>query len=102
MTQLYATAEITPQWHSGARDWSFESLRAAFRSGSGGDVTRWRDPPRRVRLTGWLMYDFQFETRRPNLARPASEQRASGWEMHPVTKIEIWDEARAAFVQVPR
>jgi len=100
--QLYATAEITPQWHRGARDWGFEDLRAAFRSGSGGDVTRWRDPPRRVRLSGWLMYDFQFESRRPNLTRAASEQRESGWELHPVTRIEIWDDARAAYAEVPR
>jgi hypothetical protein len=101
-TPLYATAEITPQWHRGARHWTYESLRAAFRCGSGGDVTRWREPPRRVRLTGWLMYDFQFETRRPDRTRAPSEQRESGWELHPVTKIEIWDDARAAFVEVPR
>ena len=99
---LYATAEITPQWHRGAKHWSFESLRAACRSGSGGDVTRWQAPPRRVRITGWLMYDFQFETRLPDLTRPPFQQRESGWEVHPVTKIEIWDDARAAFVEVPR
>ena len=99
---LYATAEITPQWHRGAKRWEYESLRAAFRTGSTGGVTRWQDPPRRVRLTGWLMYDFQFETRRPDLTLPAFEQRESGWELHPVTKIEIWDDARAAYVEVPR
>lgn len=98
----YATAEITPQWHRGAARWEYESLRAAFRSGSGGDVSRWQDPPRRVRLTGWLMYDFQFETRRPDLTRGPSELRESGWELHPVTKIEIWNDALAAFVEVPR
>ena len=99
---LYATAEITPQWHRGKRLWTYENLRAAWRCGSGGDVTRWDDPPRRVRLTGWLMYDFQFETRQPDRTRPPYEQRESGWELHPVTKIEIWNDARAAFVEVPR
>ena len=98
----YATAEITPRWHGNAPRWSYESLRAAFRSRSGGAATRWHDPPRRVRLTGWLMYDFQFESRRPDLTRPASEERLSGWEVHPVTGIEIWNDARAAFVEVPR
>jgi len=98
----YATAEITPQWHRGANRWSYESLRAAWRSGSGGDVTLWQDRPRRVRLSGWLMYDFQFETRRPDLTRSPSELRESGWELHPVTKIEIWNDARAAYVEVPR
>jgi hypothetical protein len=98
----YVTAEITPQWHRGAPRWSFESLRAAFRSASGGDVARFGLPARRTRLTGWLMYDYQFETRRPDLTRVPAEQRESGWELHPVTKIGIWDEARAAFVEVPR
>ncbi len=99
---LYATAEITPQWQHGAARRSFESLREAFRSGSGGDATRWRDPPRRVRLTGWFMYDFQFESRRPDLTRAPIEQRVSGWEMHPVTKIEVWNDTRATYVEVPR
>ena len=75
---------------------------AATLPGAVGDVSRWQDPPRRVRISGWLMYDFQFETRRPDLTLPAFEQRESGWEVHPVTKIEIWNDARAAFVEVPR
>ncbi len=32
----------------------------------------------------------------------AGEQRESGWELHPVTKIEIWDDARGAYVEVRR
>lgn len=99
---LYVTAEITPQWHRGAPRWSFPALRAAFRSASGGDVTRWGGPARRVRLTGWLMYDYQFESRQPNLKLIPPQTRESGWELHPVTKIEIWDDARAAYVEVPR
>jgi len=97
----YVTAEITPQWHRGAPRWSFPSLRAAFRSASGGEVTRWGVPAKRVRLTGWLLYDYQFETRRPDLSL-APADRESGWELHPVTRIEIWDDARAAYVEVPR
>ena len=98
----YVTAEITPQWHRGAKHWSFESLRAAFRAASWGGATLWSDPARRVRLTGWLLYDFDFDPRRPDLTREPAAQRVSGWELHPVTRIEIWDEARAAFVEVPR
>ena len=98
----YVTAEITPQWHRGALHWSFESLRAAFRSASGGDASRWGEPARRVRLTGWLLYDYQFEPRRPDLTRVPFAQRAAGWEVHPVTRIEIWDDARAGFAEVPR
>ena len=101
-TLPYVTAEITPQWHRGAARWSFENLRAAFRSASGGDATRWGEPARRVRLSGWLMYDYQFETRRPDLTRDPSLEREGGWELHPVTRIEIWDDARAGFAEVPR
>ena len=100
--QPYVTAEITPQWHRGHPHWSFPSLRAAFHSASGGDVTRWSQLSRRVRLTGWLMYDYQFESRHPDLSRPPAEDRESGWELHPVTKIEIWDDTLAAYVEVPR
>jgi hypothetical protein len=98
----YVTAEITPVWHRRAPRWSFPSLRAAFRSGSGGEVTSWETKARRVRLTGWLMYDYQFESRRPDLSLVPPQQRESGWELHPVTRIEIWDDARAAYVEVPR
>jgi hypothetical protein len=98
----YVTAEITPQWHRGHPHWSFPDLRAAFRSASGGEVTRWDQPARRVRLTGWLLYDYQFEPRRADLSRAPREQRESGWELHPVTKIEIWDDARGAYVEVRR
>lgn len=98
----YVTAEITPQWHRGARRWSFESLRAAFRAASWGGATVWPEPARRVRLTGWLLNDFDFDLRRPDLSREPGVLRVSGWELHPVTKIEIWDDARAAFVEVPR
>ena len=98
----YVTAEITPHWRRGAPAWGSERLRQSFRSASGGDATRWRDPARRVRLTGWLMYDFQFDPRRPDLTRVPFAQRVSGWEVHPVTRIEVWDDARAAFVEVPR
>jgi hypothetical protein len=98
----YVTAEITPQWHLGAKHWGFESLRTEFRSASGGDATLWSEPARRVRLTGWLLYDFEFDTRRPDLTRVPFEQRVSGWELHPVTRIEVGDEALAAFAEVPR
>ena len=55
-----------------------------------------------MRLTGWLMYDYQFESRQPDLTLVPPQQRESGWELHPVTKIEIWDDARAAYVEVTR
>ena len=98
----HVTAEVTPYWRGASPEWSFERLRETFRTGSGGEATRFREPARRVRLTGWLMYDFQFEPRQPDLTRVPRAQRVSGWEVHPVTRIEVWDDERAAFVEVPR
>jgi hypothetical protein len=98
----YVTAEITPQWYRGAPAWSFERLRQAFRPASGGGATWWSAPPRRVRLSGWLLNDYVFDPRLPGRTRLPMVQRASGWEVHPVTKIEVWDEHDSAFVEVPR
>ena len=98
----YVTAEITPQWYRGAPAWSFERLRQTFRAASGGSATPWGVPPRRVRLTGWLLYDYVFEPRLPGGRGMPFAQRMSGWEVHPVTKIEVWNEGDSAFVEVPR
>jgi hypothetical protein len=41
--------------------------------------------------------------RRPRLRLPGRvPSRVTGWEIHPVTRIEIWDDARAAFVEYGR
>jgi hypothetical protein len=52
------TAELTPQWQRGSRWWRWEPLATALRPNS------WRWPawpggPRRVRISGWLLYDFK-------------------------------------------
>lgn len=101
-SNLYVTAEITPEWYAGASEWRYERLLSTFRPESGGNVTGWGHDPRRVRITGWLLYDFQYDPVGPAGARPATALRISGWEVHPVTKIEVWDEARAAFAGTPR
>jgi hypothetical protein len=98
----YVTMEITPQFYRGAPAWGFERLRQTFRPSSGGGVTPWGVPPPRVRLTGWLLYDYAFETRLPGGGTIPFVRRVSGWEVHPVTRIEVWDEVRNAFVEVPR
>ncbi len=101
-SNLYVTAEITPEWYAGARAWRYEHLLSTFRPESGGNLTGWGHDPRRVRVTGWLLYDFQYDPVGPAGSRPPGSLRISGWEVHPVTKIEAWDEARAAFAEVPR
>jgi len=92
----YAVAEITPQYHRGTA-WRFERLAARFRPLHGAGT--WDGPPRRVRLSGLLMYDHEHGAPPPGEPWPAL---LSQWEIHPVTRIEAWDDSLAAFVEVPR
>jgi len=94
----YAIAEITPRWRHGSRAWGYERLLSEFRPISGG-VTRWERDPRRVRLSGWLLYDRPHEGQ---AARRAGAPAVASWEVHPVTKIELWDDSLRAFREYPR
>ena len=94
----YAIAEVTPQWRRGSQRWSYESLSAALRATARG-AWPWEPGPRRVRLSGWLLYDYQLEG--GARAKPTS-RTISAWEVHPVTRIELWDDDRAAYVEYPR
>jgi hypothetical protein len=93
----HISAEITPQWHQGSSHWRYERLAAAFRVARW-DPTPWERAPRRVRLSGWLMYDFEYEGTRPR----SGPERLTHWEIHPVTRIEVWDDSLGAFVEIPR
>jgi hypothetical protein len=94
----YAIAELTPQWRGRSVPWSYEQLVATLRPSRGG-VTPWDGGPRRVRLGGWLMYDFPHEGMRPRLGLPTP---VGAWEIHPVTRIELWDDSTGGFVEYPR
>lgn len=94
----YLSGEITPQWHLGSRTWRFETLGREFRPNYGG-VTAWEGGARRARLSGWRLYDFEYEGAPPQYGFPS---RVTNWEIHPVTRIEVWDDATAAFVEIPR
>lgn len=94
----YVTAEITPRWRQGTR-WTYDRLMATFRPNTGG-VTAWSEGPRRVRLSGWLMYDRYDQI--PSQWSRAHGARLTGWEIHPVTAIAAWDDSLHAFVDVPR
>lgn len=98
------TGEITPESRRGSRRWTWEKLVARFRpfSQTGG----WPGGPRRARVSGWLLYDFQYDepymmTRIP-LQPPSGVRRLTGWEIHPVTRIEFWDDSLRTFVEYPR
>jgi hypothetical protein len=97
----YATAEITPGVRRDAPAWNYGTLVRAFRVNEG-DVTPWDAGPRRVRLTGWLLFDFQYDSRPDSLALASGARRMSGWEVHPVTGIELWDDSLARYLELPR
>ncbi|AHG92235.1 hypothetical protein J421_4700 (plasmid) [Gemmatirosa kalamazoonensis] len=77
-------AEVTPRWRDAMRargvDWSTESLRAALVG-------------RRVRVRGWLYFDAHHATGAmhgdPADVRGERNWRATAWEIHPATGIEV-------------
>jgi hypothetical protein len=77
--------------------WSYEGLVAAFHPNHGG-ASPWDSGPRRVRLSGWLLYDFQYDTPPSPWSLQYQAPRVSGWEIHPVTRIELWDDAQQRWV----
>jgi len=98
---VYATAEITPGVRGDSPRWRYEALVAAMRPNHGGSAA-WDGGPRRVRVTGWLLYDYQYDAPPSESARRDEAPRISGWEIHPVTRIEVWDEARGRYQDYPR
>jgi len=98
---VYATAEITPGIRGDSRRWSYEGLVAAFRPNHGGAAS-WDDGPRRVRVSGWLLYDYPYDAPPSAWAKRMTSPRISGWEIHPVTRIELWDGSLGRFVDLQR
>ena len=94
----YLSAEITSATRRTASRWTFERLVERFRPYYGGR-TAWNGPPRRVRVSGWLMHDFPYEGSKP---MPGWPKHLTVWEVHPVTKVEVWDDALARWDEVPR
>jgi len=91
--QPFLTAEISPVWRRMVPGWTYEALRQAFRSRDGQTTAE----PRRVRLTGWLLYDFH-SVKLPRAIDPHGIERVSAWEIHPVTHIEVWEDAQKRMV----
>jgi hypothetical protein len=94
----YLSMEIDPHWLRGSQNWRFERLVERLHPYYGGEAS-WDSAPARVRLRGWLMYDYPYEGSPPVRGFPP---HLAQWEVHPVTGIEVWDERTAAFVEVPR
>jgi hypothetical protein len=64
-------AAVTPLWQARNAGWRPAALRRLAREGA------------RVRLSGWPMYD-------PSHPAQVGRTRATLWEIHPVTRIDVW------------
>ena len=95
VSQPYLTAEITPAWRHTVHGCTYEALRRAFQSREAGTA----DEPRRVRLSGWLMFD-SYVGKLPLALDPHGVDRVNAWEIHPVTHIEVWDESQKKMVDL--
>jgi hypothetical protein len=73
--------EVTPRLRDAARgrgeDWSADTLRRTLTG-------------RLCRFEGWLLFDSEHDEEAENTApgRPGN-WRATAWEIHPVTRIEV-------------
>jgi hypothetical protein len=67
--------EATPRWKGANPAWSLTALRklAAQRA--------------RVRITGWLLFDQEHPDE-------VGRSRATAWEIHPITRIEVFTNRR--------
>ncbi len=64
-------AEVTPRWRASNSGWRLKTLERLARQHA------------RVRLTGWLLFDQEHPEQ-------IGKTRATLWEIHPVTKIEVF------------
>lgn len=97
----YVVGEVTPQWRTGSRGWSYDSLLVAFRPNRGGP-TPWPEGTRRVRVSGWLNYDHPYDRPPSSWLRLHGAPRLTGWEIHPVTRIELWDATTMTWQELAR
>ena len=86
----YVTGEITDRWRRRTPGLDWDRLASTFRPNHG-SATPWIEGPRRVRVSGWLLFDFQ-NAQRPSHYSRIHGARLTGWEIHPVSRIERWNE----------
>lgn len=77
----HVIVEVTPQWRETMAakgvDWTTPTLRAKL-------LGRW------IKVTGWLLFDFEHADAAQNTAPGARHVwRATAWEIHPITSIEV-------------
>ena len=97
----YVVCEISTWWRNVRKSWIYDSLLVAFRPNRGG-ATAWEAGPRRVRLSGWLLYDHPYDKPSSNWLLTREAPRRTGWEIHPVTGIELWDDTSQTWQELTR
>ena len=80
--------EVTPRWRTKMQaqgvDWSTNALRASLIG-------------RRVRITGWMLDDLEHVPQAENTnPHGATNWRATVWEIHPITDIQILADQQGA------
>lgn len=98
---VYVVCEISTWWRNVRKSWAYDSLLVAFRPNRGG-ATAWEAGPRRVRLSGWLLYDHPYDKPASNWTLTQAAARLTGWEIHPVTGIELWDDSTQTWMELAR
>ena len=80
----HVIAEVTPWFHEAVPDWSTTAL-GVFASYVGDYKTlSQKNPPAKIRVYGYLFFDEAHAT-------GATSWRGTAWEVHPITKIEVFD-----------
>lgn len=97
----YVVCEVSSLWRNMKPAWIYDSLLVAFRPNRGG-ATAWEAGPRRVRISGWLLYDHPYDTPASNWLLHREAPRRTGWEIHPVTGIELWDDLNQSWQELGR
>jgi hypothetical protein len=97
----YVVCEISSAWRRMKPGWVYDSLIVAFRPNHGG-ATAWEAGPRRVRLSGWLLYDHPYDKVQSNWNLTRHAPRRTGWEIHPVTDIELWDDTNQSWQELAK
>lgn len=94
-------AEITPHWQRHGPEWRDAAIIAALHPRV--DDARVSDrAPARVRLTGWLLYDAIWDNVILRHVHMRPSHRLTSWEIHPVTRIEIWSDSLRRFEDFAR
>jgi hypothetical protein len=75
-------AVVTSAFQPPQTQWDFDVLAELCRAST------------RVRVSGWLLYD-------PSSRTQIGRSRASPWSIHPVTRLEVWDEKDRAWNRLP-